>query len=333
MERLDDSTDPRMFYTPEWVCDVSAAEYNHSTHGPMTGGAQITFQFKGTKMDVYGMISGNKFAFQHMSPFTIDSGEPVWSPSPPELTQYNQGIFGSPTFQDGTRVLTVIVNQSLTYVDYLKCMPSGSQGASSVLLLPSKWVIFKAYEARRDLSSVPPPSSLLQPSVSSHRSSSSGRPSLSSSSHSSSSSHRSSSLHSSSSSHRTSSTSKPSLRSSLHLSQSSHRPSSSAGVITTTSFVATPIQSITSAGTGSDSSSNSPSSDVPLRIFVYISIVSAVVVISVVGALTWQYLRRKRRRTGRPKSIYRDSEPGVTITPFYMTPATRKLSSELVLSP
>ncbi|KAF9255470.1 hypothetical protein L218DRAFT_991854 [Marasmius fiardii PR-910] len=137
MERVDDN-DTRISYTPSvpkaWWMAGANSEYNHSTHGSSTAGAQMTFQFRGTRVDVYGTISGNLASLKTINEFTVDDGAPVtWTASPHNPPLYNQRMFSSPTLQEGTHTLTmrITVNNSNTYFDYLEFMPPFSQPSPS----------------------------------------------------------------------------------------------------------------------------------------------------------------------------------------------------------
>ncbi|KAG7089074.1 hypothetical protein E1B28_010784 [Marasmius oreades] len=135
MQRLDD-TDPRITYTPttSWFMGGVAAEYNSTTHMSNTAGAQMVFQFRGTKVDVYGTITSNLAQVKSYDLFTLDSEDPVeWSVSPQQPAVYQTRMFSSPTLQDGPHVLTLkrYVDKSDTIIDYLEFMPSPSELSSS----------------------------------------------------------------------------------------------------------------------------------------------------------------------------------------------------------
>ncbi|KAG7089049.1 hypothetical protein E1B28_010759 [Marasmius oreades] len=139
MQRIDD-TDPRIRYTPpkSWFTGGNAAEYNSTTHGSKTAGAQMVFHFTGTKVDVYGTISSNVATVQNFDLFTLDDQDPVqWSVSPQTAPVYHQKMFSSPILQDGPHVLTLelLVDKSGTWIDYLEFMPSPSEFSSSQLPL------------------------------------------------------------------------------------------------------------------------------------------------------------------------------------------------------
>ncbi|KAG7089085.1 hypothetical protein E1B28_010794 [Marasmius oreades] len=140
MERVDDN-DLRIQFTPAkaWWKTGVASEYNHSTHGSSTVGAEMTFQFRGTKIDVYGTITSNLVSAKTVDLFIVDGEEPVsWTASPQKQPVYNQKMFSSPTLQDGTHSLTmrITVNGSNTYFDYLEFMPSPNPPPSSSSLPP-----------------------------------------------------------------------------------------------------------------------------------------------------------------------------------------------------
>ncbi|KAG7089051.1 hypothetical protein E1B28_010761 [Marasmius oreades] len=141
MQRLDD-TDTRIHYTPTglWSTGGVAAEYNSTTHGSKTAGAQMVFHFTGTKVDVYGTISSNLASAKNFDLLTLDDEDPVqWSVSPQKPPVYHQRMFSSPILQDGPHVLTLelFVDKSETWIDYLEFMPSPSELPSSQLPLGS----------------------------------------------------------------------------------------------------------------------------------------------------------------------------------------------------
>ncbi|KAF9259418.1 hypothetical protein L218DRAFT_843039, partial [Marasmius fiardii PR-910] len=115
MQRIDD-TDPRIVYTGFWFRGgVPLAEYENTTHGANLAGAQMTFRFKGTKVDVYGTVTSNLATKSNLDYFTLDDREPVeWSVPPQQSPDYGTLMYSSPNLEDGTHVLTldVTVNQS-----------------------------------------------------------------------------------------------------------------------------------------------------------------------------------------------------------------------------
>ncbi|KAJ8088443.1 hypothetical protein PM082_022516 [Marasmius tenuissimus] len=141
MQRIDD-TDPRLVYTPpqDWHKDGVEAEFMHSTHWTQAVDAQMIFRFEGTKVTVYGTISGDLATSPTLNFFDVDNGEPVsWSASPQKQPVYNQLMFSSPTLEDGVHTLTMkaTANFSHTYIDYLEFAPSRPSPSSFTLSTPS----------------------------------------------------------------------------------------------------------------------------------------------------------------------------------------------------
>ncbi|KAG7089056.1 hypothetical protein E1B28_010766 [Marasmius oreades] len=136
MQRVDDD-DSRIQYTPkrDWFRDGQPEEFMHTSHGSDTADAQMSFDFKGTKVNVYGTLTSlgsRKTSYL----FSIDNGNPVefFPPSPPQRDDvYNQQLFSSDTLQDGPHILTmkVTVDDSSLYFDYLEFMPSVPGQSSS----------------------------------------------------------------------------------------------------------------------------------------------------------------------------------------------------------
>ncbi|KAJ8088521.1 hypothetical protein PM082_022594 [Marasmius tenuissimus] len=128
MQRVDD-TDSRLVYTPpeEWHIAGVEAEFMHSTHWTTTADAQMVFQFKGTKVSVFGTISSNVPQPATLNFFSVDDREPVsWSVAAQKPAVYKQLFFSSPTLEDGVHTLTmnVTVSSSQTFIDYLEFEPS-----------------------------------------------------------------------------------------------------------------------------------------------------------------------------------------------------------------
>ncbi|KAL0067792.1 hypothetical protein AAF712_005232 [Marasmius tenuissimus] len=160
MQRVDD-TDSRLVYTPpeKWHTAGVEAEFMHSTHWTTTADAQMTFQFRGTKVSVFGTISSNTPQPATLNLFSVDDREPSsWSAAAQKPAVYKQLFFSSPTLEDGIHTLTmnVTINDSQTFIDYLEFEPSQSSSTSSFssststslstsgVPIPSTSVVFQA---------------------------------------------------------------------------------------------------------------------------------------------------------------------------------------------
>ncbi|KAL0566390.1 hypothetical protein V5O48_015626 [Marasmius crinis-equi] len=141
MQRLDD-TDPRIHYAPSsaWGTFGSAPEYLQTTHITATSGGQMVFQFRGTKVEVYGTITSNAARIRNIAYFSVDDGDPQqWSASIQSQAMYNQKLYSSPDLPDGnhTLVMTNTVDNGETIIDYLEYMASTSTPSSSPSSLAS----------------------------------------------------------------------------------------------------------------------------------------------------------------------------------------------------
>ncbi|KAG7089055.1 hypothetical protein E1B28_010765 [Marasmius oreades] len=138
MQRVDD-TDSRIQYTPKgaWRQDGVVGEFRQTSHVSDTSGSQMAFEFKGTKVAVYGTIGGTQPGFRKTTYlFSIDNGNAVeFSPSSPQGDlAFHQNMFSSDTLQDGMHLLTMKVNMGNDvglWFDYLEFMPSVPGQSSS----------------------------------------------------------------------------------------------------------------------------------------------------------------------------------------------------------
>ncbi|ESK82010.1 hypothetical protein Moror_8416 [Moniliophthora roreri MCA 2997] len=143
MERVDDM-DPRIEYTPanSWFTAGVSEEYNSTTHCSQSSPAEMTFQFNGTSIAVYGTISPLADRPNPVDLYILDGSPPVqFAPIiQAGVVRRHERMFFSPTLKDGlhTLVMRRMVNNSESFVDYIDFTPSVASGeSSSSLVLPS----------------------------------------------------------------------------------------------------------------------------------------------------------------------------------------------------
>ncbi|KAL0569527.1 hypothetical protein V5O48_012438 [Marasmius crinis-equi] len=145
MVRIDD-TSPRLVYTPPdaWFLGGTESEWNFTTHGTRSAGAEMKFVFTGTGIDVYGTISFNQSTVSVSNTFSLDDKNPVtWSASVHSGPVYNTTMFSAQGLEDRmhTLVMQVKVENSETWIDYLEVTSSeafsGSQPPTLSTATPS----------------------------------------------------------------------------------------------------------------------------------------------------------------------------------------------------
>ncbi|KAJ8095523.1 hypothetical protein PM082_023049 [Marasmius tenuissimus] len=135
-----DERDPQLVFTPNdaWFPGGQKPEYMETTMGTKTAGARVSFNFKGTGVEMFGTISNNLRAPTFTNTYTIDGGNPVKRSQQPVLlnSAFNAKLFGVQGLKDGAHslVMEVLVQDSENWIDYLEVSTSN---ASSVSLPPS----------------------------------------------------------------------------------------------------------------------------------------------------------------------------------------------------
>ncbi|KAF5321672.1 hypothetical protein D9619_000079 [Psilocybe cf. subviscida] len=108
-----DDTDPSIGWTCCWEAagpNLQSPAFNHTATGAKNAGATALVTFTGTRITVYGTITGPG-ANTPMSAYTLDDS-PLstpfrYPPGPPPNNLYRQQLFESPTLPYGTHKLNV----------------------------------------------------------------------------------------------------------------------------------------------------------------------------------------------------------------------------------
>ncbi|KAK1225395.1 hypothetical protein PQX77_011665 [Marasmius sp. AFHP31] len=125
-----DERDPRLVFNPNdaWYLGGTKDEYMGTTMGTTTAGAQMSFNFTGTGVEVFGTISDRVSAPTVKNTFAIDGRDPVqWLQPPARLSpQYNIKMFGVRGLEEGVHnlIMEVMVSDSQTWIDYLEVSAS-----------------------------------------------------------------------------------------------------------------------------------------------------------------------------------------------------------------
>ncbi|ESK97329.1 hypothetical protein Moror_17760 [Moniliophthora roreri MCA 2997] len=127
MEQVDDR-DPRIIYSGNWGQWGSTDEYNSTTSYTKSGNASFSFTFNGTYIAVYGTLN-NKGTRDSFTIFTLDNVVHSIFASQRTHRTVNQVMYSSPEFTNGEHNLLVrnLVEQGMTYIDYLQVRPNGSK--------------------------------------------------------------------------------------------------------------------------------------------------------------------------------------------------------------
>ncbi|KAK7034619.1 hypothetical protein VNI00_012260 [Paramarasmius palmivorus] len=147
MERVDDC-DPRILYSPPgaWHIEGAAAEYNHTSHGSRNVPADLTFQFNGTYIGVYGTLGPLVKGESDPVDLYILDNQPAVSYTGPalrlDIVQYSQRMYSSPKLQDGlhTLILRRTSQTSVTWVDFIEFMPSSAESPTATSSVNSSQV-------------------------------------------------------------------------------------------------------------------------------------------------------------------------------------------------
>ncbi|KAK1230682.1 hypothetical protein PQX77_006213 [Marasmius sp. AFHP31] len=171
--RIDDR-DPRLVFTPNgaWSPGGKQPEYMETTIGTRTAGARMSFNFTGTGIEVFGVLSNDIRDSAVLNTFTIDGGTSVrWSQRPVLglPTQYNAKMFSTRGLEDGTHnlVMEVMVKDSATYIDYLEVNTSVGSSTNLPPDVPTSLSrpITSSATSLPALTSLPTPTSLPAPTV------------------------------------------------------------------------------------------------------------------------------------------------------------------------
>ncbi|EEB89922.1 hypothetical protein MPER_11933 [Moniliophthora perniciosa FA553] len=110
MERVDDM-DPRIKYTPAngWFLAGVSEEYNSTTHCSQSSPVEMTFQFNGTSIAVYGTISPLADRPNPVDLYILDDSSPVrFAPTiEAGVVRRHERMFFSPTLKDGLHTLVI----------------------------------------------------------------------------------------------------------------------------------------------------------------------------------------------------------------------------------
>ncbi|ESK82578.1 hypothetical protein Moror_3677 [Moniliophthora roreri MCA 2997] len=135
MERVDDM-DSRISYTPAnaWFLGGVSEEYNSTTHGSQSILAEMSFQFNGTSITVYGTITHRADIPSPVDVFALDDSLPVrFAPTVQAgVAQRHVRMFFSPPLKDGlhTLIMRRTVDKSESWIDYIDYTPSAATLAS-----------------------------------------------------------------------------------------------------------------------------------------------------------------------------------------------------------
>ncbi|KAF9458121.1 hypothetical protein BDZ94DRAFT_146921 [Collybia nuda] len=141
VQQIDD-TDTRIRYSGRWEAAGNPDEYNMTTHGTNSAGAQAEFVFNGTSVAVYGTIEAKSDSiFSAVSMYTIDGSSPTPNVGMPgNNILYNQLLYRSLNLADGQHTLIItstLGGGSMLWLDYLQVVPSRTSPSISAVALPS----------------------------------------------------------------------------------------------------------------------------------------------------------------------------------------------------
>ncbi|KAG6809473.1 hypothetical protein H0H92_016115 [Tricholoma furcatifolium] len=133
-----DDRDPNIQYAGPWVLGGTEFEYDGTTHGTSTVGAQAAYTFTGSLIEVFGTIgmeNNGDPSFAATSSYTVDGGSTVaFTGAVENVTLYKQLFFTSQPLGAGQHTLVisyVTAGKNPLWLDYFQVVDSVADTAST----------------------------------------------------------------------------------------------------------------------------------------------------------------------------------------------------------